>query len=180
MSTIIPDGLKSSQYIIREARISDINRIIEIWKDGLGYSIGDLSKLETFDNSLIYKTFEQNILLQNENFKFWLYVQSDEKIISWCSILPFHPNPLLINAWGIMSMYIDSEFQNKIHGYYFSKFVLEEASKSTIRYILSIVASNNDRVIRLSKKMGFISLAELPHNMSDNQLVKTQFMLYES
>jgi len=45
---------------------------------------------------------------------------------------------------------------------------------------LSIVSADNERVIRLSKKMGFISLGELPRHAPDNQLGRTLIMMYEA
>lgn len=170
----------SPNYSIRQATTADLERIIKIWKQGLSFAIGTNPLVNEEDDQKVKTHFEANIHSQNDAFKFWVYVSPENEIISWCSIMPFHPNPLLQNAWGIMSMYIDSAYQNKMHGYHFSKFVLEECSHTSIRYVLSIVAASNERVIRLSKKMGFVTLGRIPHTQVDNDLVETELMLFEA
>ena len=174
------EKIASENFTIRQAKVADIPRIVEIWKQGLAFALGDATIGDKANSNDQYSFFKKNILAQNDTFKFWLYINPENQIISWCSIMPFHPNPLLQDAWGIMSMYIDEAYQNKMHGYYFSKFVLDNTSNTSIRYILSIVSAQNERVIRLSIKMGFVTLGTLPHTKEDNQLVNTEMMIYEA
>jgi len=169
-----------NNYPIREATLNDLDRIIEIWKHGLDKAFGTTSLDLKIDSNNISQTFKQYINSQTDVFKFWVYLNKDNEIIAWCSILPFHPNPILRNSWGMVSMYIDNDYQNKIYGYLFSRFVLNFASETTLRYIISIVSNENSRIIKLAKKMGFITIGVLPQNMKDNELPLTELMIFEA
>jgi len=165
--------------IIRQATAEDIVSIFSIWKAGQASAMGDT----TFDIKMteeeVKKTFLYNILHQTATFKVWVY-EKENSIIAWCSILPFHPNPLLKDTWGIISMYIHPDYQNHIYGYLFSSQVLKAASESSLKYIISVVAADNERIKRLSVKMSFVTLGILPKNEADNPLAVSEIMIFEA
>jgi L-amino acid N-acyltransferase YncA len=165
--------------IIRPATIDDIPSIVQIWHSGQDSAMGNITFAATMREEEIKQNFQENITSQSELFPFWVY-EKEKKVVAWCSILPFHPNPLLKKAWGIISMYIHPEYQNRLYGYLLSKHVLTKASNSHLRYIVCVVSNDNSRIKRLAEKMGFISLGVLPKNKKDNELSLTEIMIFEA
>lgn len=165
--------------IIRPATIEDIASIVHIWHSGQDSAMGNPNFATTISEEETKQNFQKNIASQNELFPFWVY-EKENKIVAWCSLLPFHPNPLLKNAWGIISMYVHPKYQNKLYGYILSKHVLTKASNSHLRYIVCVISNDNSRIKRLAEKMGFVSLGILPKNKNDNELSLTEIMIFEA
>jgi len=110
---------------IRQATINDLHDIVRIWIEGVEDAFGGQQMEESITAEYISLLFEKQILSQNDNHKIWLYINSENKPVGYCSVLPMHPSPMQFQKWAILSLYVDKEHQNHKLGYWLLKFALD-------------------------------------------------------
>src|SRR6185312_2870149 len=141
--------------------LADVKQITEIFISGIHnqYSSSPPHRDE------IERKFSTQIEGQDQNFKFWVCADSQNNIIAWLSILPFHssPHPIVSNAYGQCSLYVHKNYRKNGVGRLLLRYALEYCSKkTTIKYVLGIVLQNNDASMSLCRQAGFMDLGTLP------------------
>lgn len=165
---------------IRRATLSDLPEIIRIWREGAAEAFNDNEASNSMDEASLENHFSSQLRLQNDSHRIWVYQLIDGSIAGYCSVLPMHPSPMWYMTWGILSLYIARDYQEKSIGKLLIDFALKQTSKSSIKYVLSTVVLSNTRSINLVKKGGWQSLGKMPQNIVDNHLPDTELLVFET
>lgn len=160
---------------IREATLADLPGIITVWRQGIYDACSTAGELSDEE---IEEIFRLNINSQNDFFKFWIATRYDE-VIGWCSILPFHPNPILRNSVAFCSIYIGKDHQNTIVAYKLLKHADDFVIKTPIKYVLGTISSSNERIMRLAFKFGWKQLAKLPNSFPLKPAISDELIIFE-
>lgn len=130
--------------MIREMKLSDWERVAEIYTQGLGKGIS------TFNTKCpSYEDWDNGHVKEHR----YVYV-SDEKVVGWIAITP-SSSRCAYKGCAEVSIYIDEAYQGKGIGTELLKKVCEETEKAGYWSLLSTIFSINKASIALHKKCGF-------------------------
>jgi L-amino acid N-acyltransferase YncA len=154
----------NAQYTLRTATADDVQRIAEIWIEGVASAFGEsapeLPPLERIQQQLL-KLVEQ----QTDDFKFWLCLDDSEQTVGWSTVQPFHTTPLekARNSYGFISTYMSDSCRGKGTGSQLMQFTVDYCRANTsIIYILGIQDRSNAASVKMTDRAGFCELGQLP------------------
>ncbi|ANI90232.1 hypothetical protein A9P82_13595 [Arachidicoccus ginsenosidimutans] len=173
--------VETNNWIIRSATSSDVDDIAIIWQQGVleQGSVVDENHLQI---DSLKKEFLHQIQQQTQDFKFWICLSLDNKIVGWQSILPFHvsPNPIVKSSFGQSSTYVRKEFQGKGIGKLLLRHALNYCKNhSDIKYVFGIVLTENKKSLKMCDEIGFYNMGTLPKN-NNLHFPDWDFLVYET
>ncbi len=148
---------------IRQACLSDLDAMVNVWKAGSHQALGtELPK--NIDYRLF---FRQKIESQNECFKIWIEETPEGELMGWQSILPFRNNPAVLHLMAESSTYISPVYHGKGVARRLLSHAVSEARKTSLRWVIGFCSADNTAVLSLATSLGFevgLSLAADPHS----------------
>lgn len=158
----------SDKWIIRSAKLSDLDDIVAIWRQGV-LEQGSTADERHLQPDTLKKEFAFQIEQQTNDFKFWICLTENNCIAGWQSILPFHvsPNPIVKSSFGQSSTYVRKEFQGKGIGKLLLNHALDYCkTKSNIKYVFGIVLTDNTKSLKMCDEIGFYNMGTLPRTQN--------------
>ena len=152
--------MHESQIDIRLAKDEDFETIFRIWLDGIENS---------FDKNVIAETvlkdkFKENFNSRKGIFNFWIAEHNNE-ILGWQSLIKTSYNPFRENLYAESSTYIDKQCRFKGVGQMLIDYVMKEAEKSQLEYILGFVSVANKAARKITKETGWVEIGEIPRSL---------------
>ncbi|GFE70444.1 GCN5-related N-acetyltransferase [Chroococcus sp. FPU101] len=150
--------------IIRDALISDLSTIIEIYNAAIPgqQATGDLEPISV-ESRLAW--FKQH---SSSSYPIWV-AQLDQQVVGWLSLQQFYGRAAYAKTAEV-SVYIDSNYQGRGIGKQLVKYMLESCSTLNLTALVCFIFAHNLPSLKLFKNFGFESWGYLPEValMSDN------------
>jgi L-amino acid N-acyltransferase YncA len=154
---------------IRIATDDDFEAILLIWLEGINNSF-DISKS---DKEKILEKFRYNFNQRHGIFNFWVAVDSENKIWGWQSLIKTSNNPFRENTFAESSTYISRGNRFKGIGKLLLEFVINEAEKSKLEYIVGFVSLENNAAKKITQETGWIEVGKIPDSKKGNNIQKS-------
>lgn len=143
-------------YIIEEAEISDLDRIVEIYNETIA------GRMVTADLEPVTVASRETWFHEHSPHRRPLWVmKSGEKIIAWLSFQSFYGRPAY-NATAEISIYISGEYRGCGIGSLFLDKAIAACPELSINTLLGFVFAHNEPSLALLRKKGFEQWAYLP------------------
>ena len=143
--------------IIRNAKISDLPAIVEIYNQAIltKTATADLTPIEADSKLLWFKEHDPD--------KYPIFVSEiDNQVIGWISLSPYRFGREALRFTAEVSYYIHSEHKRKGNATYLMDFILKECPKYQIKTLFAIILEHNFASINLVKKFNFEKWGFLP------------------
>lgn len=158
---------------IRVANNEDFETIFTIWLDGISNSFD--YKESDLDN--IKLIFTSNFNNRNGIFNFWVAVDPNDNILGWQSLIRTSNNPFRINTYAESSTYISKTNRYKGVGKLLLDYVMKEAEKSSLEYVIGFVSIKNEAARKITQETGWIEVGQIPPSKKRNDKFKKTFLV---
>ena len=163
----------NENILIRLATDDDFETIYSIWLDGIKNSYDDTS----IDPQTLKEKFSSNFNQRQGIFNFWVAVDAENKIWGWQSLVRCLNHPFKDNTYAESSTYLSIENRFKGLGKLLLGYVLKEAEKSSLEYVIGFVATNNVAAIKITKATGWIEVGIMPPSKSCKSKLTKLFLV---
>lgn len=148
--------LNKEQLIIRNAKIEDLPKIVEIYNSTVP------SRMVTADTEPVtVESKKQWFLDHSPSFRPMWVVEKDNEICGWLSFQSFYGRPAY-NATAELSIYISENHRKEGIGKFFMEKAINVCSEIGINSLLGFIFSHNEPSLRLFKNFGFEVWGHLP------------------
>jgi L-amino acid N-acyltransferase YncA len=147
-----------SAFKVRDARVADLDAIMEIWRAGIQNSLGGPLP-ETMDYPAYFKARLEE---QTEVFKFFIVESPDGKVIAWQSLLPFRSNPATRGTMGEISAYTHPAHIGGRATIAGLTELFAHADRSPLHFVLAFIANPNHAASSLARHFGMQEAITLP------------------
>lgn len=155
---------------IRLAQDEDFEQILSIWFEGIGNSFN----IENAHIEIVKEKFTSNFFQRQGIFNFWVAVDKREKILGWQSLIKCFYNPFRQNTYAESSTYIAKSTRFKGLGKLLLDFVMKEAEKSELEYVIGFVALKNEVAKKITMETGWIEVGKIPSSKKyENEFPKS-------
>lgn len=145
-------------YLIEEATPADLDRIVEIWREGQT----ELNPLPPVSDSAV-RSFYQAQLTGYPAPRIWLAKSRNDKrhVVGWQALLACYPSPSFIECWAQASTYCAKDHRSVRLGTLLLTHAMRQARKLGLLYVSGYVASPNLPSIRLVEACGWSRVGEV-------------------
>ena len=164
---------KNADILIRLATDDDFETIYLIWLDGIKNSFDD----NLIDQHTLREKFSSNFNQRQGVFNFWVAVDTENKIWGWQSLVRCLNHPFKDNTYAESSTYLSIENRFKGLGKLLLEYVLKEAEKSSLEYVIGFVATNNVAAKKITKATGWIEVGIMPPSKSSKSNLTKAFLV---
>ena len=164
---------KFESFLIRTATISDAKRVEEIWRVGASDSLGFETDLPNF---LSY--FRDCILDTSDIFKFWVAVDSSNRVIGWQSLRPCETNPIMRTMISVASTYVDPDSRIKGIGKALLVHAAKYADESALHFLTACVLANNTAILKIVLSTGWIEAGIIPKSLKYPSIPEAIMLVY--
>lgn len=158
---------------IRLAVDSDFETIFSIWLDGISNSFDSHKASEDG----IKSKFLSNFKSREGIFNFWVAEDIDNNILGWQSLIKASNNPFKANTYAESSTYISKTNRLKGVGKALLEFVMIEAEKSNLEYVIGFISLENEGAKKITQETGWIIVGEIPASKKGNNNIKKSFLV---
>ena len=147
-----------TQLTFRDANISDLERIVEIYNTTVG------SRMVTADTEPVTVESRQKWLDEHSPSKrpLWVIEDNSHYIIGWVSFQSFYGRPAY-DATSEISIYLDPGKRGKGLGKEILQYCIHKAPDFGIKTLLGFIFSHNEPSLKLFRNFGFEDWATLPN-----------------
>lgn len=163
----------NANITIRLAFDNDFESIYQIWLEGIENSF-DFAQI---DETEIKGKFKDNFQDRNGIFNFWVATDVDNKILGWQSLVKYSNNPFRQNTYAESSTYITRNTRFKGVGKVLLDYVMKEAEKSTLEYVIGFVSLTNDAARKITEETGWIEVGEIPKSKKGKNKFPKSFLV---
>jgi len=157
-------------FTIRIAVDNDIESIYQIWLEGVGNSFDTNS----FNEIEVSQKFKDNFQKRKGIFNFWVAVDTNDKILGWQSLIKTSNNPFRENIYAESSTYIAKDNRYKGVGKALLEFVMKEAEKSDLEYVIGFVSVENEAAKKITEETGWLIVGKIPPSKKgENKKIKS-------
>lgn len=165
--------LENNDITIRLANENDLEPIFSIWIEGINNSFDK----NNFNITTLKEKFRSNFYQRNGIFNFWVAIDSENKIWGWQSLIKASNNPFRENTFAESSTYISKQNRFKGIGKLLLEFVINEAEKSQLEYIIGFVAIENEAAKKITQETGWIEVGKIPNSKRNNSEIKKSILI---
>lgn len=158
---------------IRLANDEDFDIIFSIWNEGIENSF-DISQINP---EKIKAKFISNFKNRFGIFNFWVAIDQDDIIQGWQSLIRASNNPFRENSFAESSTYVSQKSRYKGVGKMLLEFVMKEAEKSDLEYVVGFVTINNEAAKKITQQTGWIEVGEIPNSKAEKSILKKKFLI---
>ncbi len=153
---------------IKLATDSDFEIIFSIWLDGISNSF----EHNDADIDNLKEKFYTNFRQRHGIFNFWVATDKENIILGWQSLLKALTHPFKEHSFAESSTYIAKYNRFEGIGKQLLSYVIEEAKKSELEYILGFVSIDNEPARQICKETGWTEVGILPQSKKSNSYKK--------
>ncbi|PZF71775.1 GNAT family N-acetyltransferase [Taibaiella soli] len=162
-----------SKIKINLARDCDFERIFSIWLDGIGNSFDDRElSIET-----LKERFWTNFSQRKGIFNFWVAIDEQEQILGWQSLIRVSNNPFLYDKHAESSTYISRSNRQDGIGERLLDFVIKEAEKSELEYVVGYISVKNDSALKIIERTGWQVVGQMPASLKGKSKIEKYFIV---
>lgn len=158
---------------IRLAIQNDFETIFSIWLDGISNSF----EYKEADKDNLKEKFTSNFNQRQGIFNFWVAVDTKNNIWGWQSLIKTSNNPFRQNTYAESSTYISKNNRFKGIGKLLLDYVMQEAEKSNLEYVIGFVSINNEAARKITKETGWIEVGQIPGSKKRNDTFAKTFLI---
>ena len=152
-----------NKLTIRLANNEDFESLFTIWLQGVANSF-DTSKYDTnYLKDKLLSTFNK----RNGIFNFWVAVDDEGDIQGWQALNKTSYNPFREYKQAESSTYVKIDTRFKGLGKLLLDYVLKEAEKSELHYVIGYVSTSNKAAKRITEETGWLELGIIPKSKKD-------------
>lgn len=134
---------------IRLATLSDIDRIVEIYNQGIR------NRNNAILDEINVKDYKEDFKKKNlKEYPIYVY-ETDNEVVGWISISPYRANRRAYRKTKEISFYIDELFHSRGIGSTLMKYIIENQKQIKFNNLFAILVAKNEKSISLLKKYGF-------------------------
>ena len=165
--------LENDTIEIRLANETDFESIFSIWLDGISNSF----EYKEIDKDNIKEKFASNFYQRQGIFNFWVAVDIQNNIRGWQSLIRTSNNPFRQNTYAESSTYISKSNRFKGVGKRLLDYVMLEAEKSDLEYVIGFVSIRNEAAIKITKETGWIVVGKIPLSKNQNDIFEKTLLI---
>jgi phosphinothricin acetyltransferase len=159
-----------TNFIIRLALDNDFEGIYQIWLEGVENSFDT----NCFTETELRQKFKDNFQKRKDIFNFWVALDTTNKVLGWQSLIKTSNNPFRENIYAESSTYIAKDNRYKGVGKALLEFVMKEAEKSELEYVIGFVSIENEAAKRITEETGWLVIGEIPPSKKGkNNIIKS-------
>ncbi|ANI90231.1 hypothetical protein A9P82_13590 [Arachidicoccus ginsenosidimutans] len=158
---------------IRLAEDEDFEQIFSIWLEGIYNSFED----DNIDLDTVKKKFSSNFFQREGIFNFWVAVDEEDKVLGWQSLIKCISHPVKENIYAESSTYISKNIRSDGLGKLLLDFVIQEAEKSSLEYIIGFVSLTNEAARKITSQTGWIEIGIIPPSKKGSNKFQKIFMI---
>ncbi|SDE31392.1 GNAT family N-acetyltransferase [Niabella drilacis] len=158
---------------IRLAEDKDFEQILAIWLEGVGNSFDD----KKFDMEIVKEKFAFNFFERRGIFNFWVAVDQNDKTLGWQSLIKTSSNPFRQNTLAESSTYIAKDTRFKGLGEILLDYVMQEAEKSELEYVIGFVSVSNKPARKITAQTGWVEIGIVPPSKKNSNKFEKIFMV---
>jgi len=158
---------------IRLATDNDFEDIFSIWLDGINTSFDK----ELIEENTLKEKFSLNYSSRQGIFNFWVAVDNQNNVLGWQSLIKTSNNPFRENTFAESSTYISNENRYKGVGKLLLDFVMKEAEKSPLEYVIGFVSIHNEAAKKITQETGWVEVGQMPPSKSNNSNILKSFLV---
>jgi L-amino acid N-acyltransferase YncA len=147
-----------SSFKVRDAKVDDLDAIMEIWRAGILNSLGGPPR-DTVDYPAYFKARLEE---QNDIFKFFIVESNDGRVLAWQSIQPFRSNPATRDTMGEISAYTHPTSASGRATMALGKELFAHADRSPLHFLIAFIAKPNHAAANLARHFGMREIGALP------------------
>lgn len=143
---------------IREATLSDLPRIVEIYNEAI------LSSFETGEMATVTVEEKMDWFAGHQNNRYPIYVyEVNEVVAGWLSLSPYRPGREAFRFTAEVSYYVDKNYKRRGIGSSLLSHALSAAEVLGFRTLFAIVLDRNNPSIELLRKFDFVPWGHMPY-----------------
>lgn len=155
---------------IRLALDNDFESIYQIWLEGIENSFD----AKRFDQNELKQKFKDNFEKREGIFNYWVATDFESNILGWQSLIKFSNNPFRQNTYAESSTYITKNTRFKGLGKMLLDYVMQEAEKSSLEYVIGFVSLSNDAARKITEETGWVKVGIMPNSKKgENKFLKS-------
>ena len=158
---------------IRLAKDDDFEVIFSIWLEGIKNSFDT----NQFDKEKLKTKFCSTFFQRQGIFNFWVAVDIDKNIWGWQSLIKCFNHPFKENIYAESSTYISKGYRFKGLGTQLLDFVIKEAEKSSLEYVIGFVATINEAARKITQETGWIEVGGIPASKKNKNGIAKTFLV---
>ena len=161
------------QIQIRLATNNDFETIYSIWIEGIQHSF----KSSDAKLPVLKEKFADNFQQRHGIFNFWVAVDTEKNICGWQSLIKASNNPFRHNTHAESSTYVSRKHRDKGVGKSLLDYVMMEAEKSHLEYVIAFIANTNEAIKRVVKETGWIEVGSVPASKKNKEAILKTFIV---
>ncbi|MEE1944040.1 GNAT family N-acetyltransferase [Pedobacter sp. KR3-3] len=166
-------GNKLETISIRLALDEDFETIYAIWLEGIENSFDK----KAADEQAVRQKFRSNFQERQGIFNYWVAVDVNRDILGWQSLIRYSNNPFRQNTYAESSTYIAKQTRTKGVGKLLLEYMLKEAEKSELEYVIGFVSLTNVAARKITEETGWIEVGIIPPPKKGDYIFPKSFLV---
>jgi L-amino acid N-acyltransferase len=143
--------------IIREVRLSDIDRVVEIYEQGVK---AGMANCDLADHTLSTHAAQQEWLQSRQGAYQAFVAEVDGTVAGWSCLSPYDRRPCFAST-AYTSTYVDNRLQGRGIGRALRVHLIDYAARIGMQTLISRVFAKNSASIHLTESLGFRKVGTL-------------------
>jgi L-amino acid N-acyltransferase YncA len=160
-------------YTVRQGRPEDAEDIHQIWVEGIETSLGSRP------TDLDYESyFRGRLEAQNEVFRYFVVVNDEQEVVSWCSLSPFRSNPAVAGIMAELSAYTSQKHMPGRPTLLGLEAAMRFADRSRLHYVVAFIQEENAKALRVAEHVGLVKIGTFPRSPEAPHLPGLAYLVY--
>lgn len=155
------------EHQVRQAMEADIPQLFNIWKEA-NSSFSNVKGFDSrppIDDEFAHKQLKDLVVNQDQNFRFWVALDSANKILGYSTTQPLWPTPdkYLREGVGFIMTYIDQKHKGEGIGQRLFEYNMDYCrNHTTLKYCFGFRLPANALSVKITDKSGYETIGHFP------------------